>query len=175
MKGLASTACRALLAAALLSACGGEGGTTDPSADPLRGLRATTATDSAGTNTVTQDTARATPGPVPDSLAAGPGYFRGVVRSSEGTAGPDTLASSVRLKDVLVVAYPWRADGSLGPAAASATTNDRGEWQLATIPGGPYKVTFTPPANGAYAGVWVTSTAHPRSHEWPWWVTLPRR
>jgi hypothetical protein len=174
MKVHASVLCRALLATALLSACGSDG-PTDPEADPLRGLRGATASDSAGTTTVTQDTARATPGPLPDSLTAGPGYFHGVVRGSGGTTGPDTLATSLRIKDVQVVAYPWRADGSLGPAAATTTTNERGEWQLATVPGGAYKVTFTPPVSSPYAGVWVTATAHPHSHDWPWWVTLPRR
>jgi hypothetical protein len=153
-----------LALAAGLAACDDTDG-VGPSTDPLQGLRSTSATDSAGNAAPTQ----------PPQMA-GPGYFRGVVRTSQLTAGgPDTLANSVRVANVQVTAYQRRPDGTAGTQVASTTTNDRGEFQLATMPGGEYIVTFVPPSGSAYQGVWVTAEAHPRSHEWPWWVTLPKK
>jgi len=145
-----------------LAACSSDE-STKPSTDPLVGLRSTSATDSAG---------NAPPATQP---ASGPGYFRGVVRASEWSGGPDTLANSTRVANVQVTAYQRHTDGSAGDMAGSTTTNANGEWQLATLPGGEYVVTFVPPSSSPYQGVWVTATASPSSHEWPWWVTLPKR
>ena len=155
-----------LLALAVgLAACDDTDG-IGPTTDPLQGLRSTAATDSAGN-------AAPTGQPAPTS---GPGYFHGIVRTSQLTAGgPDTLANSVRLANVKVTAYQRQTDGSAGTQVASTTTNDRGEWQLASLPGGEYVVTFVPPSGSAYQGVWVLARAHPTSHEWPWWVTLPKQ
>ncbi|HYD53180.1 MAG TPA: carboxypeptidase-like regulatory domain-containing protein [Gemmatimonadaceae bacterium] len=148
-----------LILAAAAAACGGESAAPEP--DPLDGLRNTVARDSAGNAP-------------PAQSVAGPGHFRGTVRASEWTGGPDTLANSVRIAGVRVIAYQRRADGSAGAQAASTTTDARGEWQLPTLPGGEYVVTFTPPESAGFQGVWTIATAHPKSHEWPWWVTLPR-
>jgi hypothetical protein len=160
---------------ALVAACT-EGTPTEGDQSPLAGLARSAASDSAGNAPpgTAPDTAQAIPG-LPDSLNAGPGYFRGIVRSSESVQGPDTLADSKRLADVKVVAYPRQANGEPGAQAASVITNAQGEWQLPALPSGNYIVTFTPPASSAYQGIWVIATAHPRSHEWPWWVTLPKR
>jgi hypothetical protein len=159
----------------LIAACS-DSTSTEREQSPLAGLSRSAASDSAGNAPpgTAADTAQAVPS-LPDSLNAGPGHFRGVVRSSEGVSGPDTLAGSKRLADVKVVAFPRQANGEPGAQVAAVTTNAQGEWQLPTMPSGNYIVTFTPPANSTYQGIWVIATAHPRSHEWPWWVTLPKR
>jgi hypothetical protein len=134
---------------------------------PIKGLLQSTAKDSAGSP--------------PPSAPSGstPGYFRGIVRGSEGAQGPDTLGTSVKIANVAVAAYPRLASApsetKTGPLAASTTTNDKGEFQLPELPGAEYVVTFTPPQGSTYAGVWVTATAHAHSSDFPWWVTLPLR
>jgi hypothetical protein len=134
---------------------------------PLSGLAKSTLTDSAGT----------TPPPTPASPS--PGYFRGVVRSSEGAQGPDTLGTSIKIPNVRVAAYPRLTsapgDTKTGPLAASVTTDANGLFQLPELAGGEYVVTFTPPDGSKYLGVWVTATAHGQSSQYPWWVTLPTR
>jgi hypothetical protein len=149
--------------------------------DPLAGLEQSSANDSSGNAlppTSGHDTATATPGgPVGgiDTLQSEPGYFRGIVRSSEMIQGADTLAGSVRIPDVKVDAYARLNNGDPGALAASVVSNAQGEWQLPTLAAGHYVVTFTPPANSAYQGVWVTATPNSHSHDYPWWVTLPKK
>jgi hypothetical protein len=77
-----------------------------------------------------------------------------------------------------VTAYPRLSTEPIpdvGPAAASVVTGADGKFQLPTLPGGEYVVTFNPPASSIYAGVWVTATAFDGSSEWPWWVVLPKK
>lgn len=130
----------------------------------IRGLNQSVAIDSTGA---------AAPGAPTD----GPGHFHGTVLgpSPVGATG-DTLASAPRVSNVVVVAYPLLArDGAeveLGDAAATAITGADGKFTLPTLPGGEYVVTFTPPADGPYGGVWVTAMAHSGSHAHPWWVVL---
>ncbi|HEX6050661.1 MAG TPA: carboxypeptidase-like regulatory domain-containing protein, partial [Gemmatimonadaceae bacterium] len=138
-----------LFAAAMCVGC--ESPTRAPQLD-LQGLRQSTPTDSAGS-------------PVPPgSSEATPGYIRGVVRSSElkQPTGPDTLVNSVRLAGVRVVALPvtdlTKLPPTTGAAAAEVTTNANGEFTLPQLPGGPYVVTFTPPAGSDYQGVWTVAT-----------------
>jgi len=167
-----------IVAAAL--ACSSQDG-TGVDQGPLAGLKQSSATDSSGNSlppTSGHDTATASPGGSTggiDTLHSEPGYFRGYVRSSEVIQGTDTLAGSVRIPDVKVDAYARLADGAAGALTASVVSNAQGEWQLPTLPAGHYVVTFTPPANSQYQGVWVTATPNSHSHEWPWWVTLPKK
>src|SRR5262245_20291605 len=132
---------------------------------PITGLAKSTLTDSAGT----------TPPPAPSTPTAG--YFRGVVRGSEGAQGPDTLGTSVKIPNVRVAAYPRLASSpgetKTGPLAASVLTGSDGAFNLPELAGGEYVVTFTPPEGSKYSGVWVTATAHSQSSQYPWWVTLP--
>jgi hypothetical protein len=76
---------------------------------------------------------------------------------------------------VVVTAYPKlssSADPDLGPAAASVVTGSDGKFQLPTLSGGEYVVTFNPASGSPYGGVWVTATAHSGSSTFPWWVVL---
>jgi hypothetical protein len=175
-------ACLGALIVAAAIACADKGTTSIDGNDPLAGLKQSSATDSSGNSlppTSGHDTATATPGGGGtggiDTLHSEPGYFRGYVRSSEVIQGVDTLAGSVRIPDVKVDAYARLANGDAGALTASVVTNAQGEWQLPVLPAGHYLVTFTPPANSQYQGVWVTATPNSHSHEWPWWVTLPKK
>lgn len=168
-----------LLVAALVACADNTGTSVDKS--PLAGLKEASATDSSGTPLgpdAGQDTAIATPGGPGgglDTLHSEPGYFRGIVRSSEVVQGPDTLAGSVRIADVKIDAYARLTNGDPGALVASTTSNAQGEWELPVLPAGHYVVTFTPAANSTYQGVWVTATPNSHSHEYPWWVTLPKK
>jgi hypothetical protein len=61
---------------------------------------------------------------------------------------------------------------TLGPAAATVTTGADGKFELPTLAGGTYVVTFNPPASSIYGGVWVTAATSATSNDWPWWVIL---
>ena len=140
----------------------------------LQGLRQTTATDSVGTP-VTSTTAETTP-----VYTGPPVQIRGVVRSSElKQPGPDTLVNSVRVAGVRVAAMPVTdlrtSPPTTGAVEAETTTNANGEFTLPPVAGGPYVVTFTPPAGSAYGGVWVTAMVDERTGQYPWWVTLFKR
>ena len=63
------------------------------------------------------------------------------------------------------------AEPELGPVEQSVTTGADGKFAL-TLSGGSYVVTFTPPANSIYGGVWVTASTSATSNDWPWWVIL---
>lgn len=132
---------------------------------PLAGLAPRTASDSIGNP------------PPPPPTNPTPGSFHGTVLGpSEPGAGNDSLATAPRVAGVVVsarlVTGGSEADPDLGPVAASVTTGADGKFQLPTLSGGTYVVTFTPPANSIYGGVWVTSTTSATSNDWPWWVVL---
>ena len=133
-----------------------------PAGDPLAGLTAATR----------GDTADARPTVAPSS----PGHFVGTVYGYE--AGPDTLASAVRLDDVRVTAYV-RAESAEGVVAgrqmAMVLTDAQGIFRLPTLPGGEYVVTFVPPATSPYRGGWTTAGAWQQSGDHPWHIMLPRR
>ena len=145
---------------AIAAACAD--GPAGPVGDPLAGL----AVAERG------DTASASPTSTPRS----PGYFVGTVYGYE--PGPDTLASAVRLEGARVTAYV-RVDGSEGVTAgrqvASVLTNAQGHFQLPTLPGGEYVVTFVPAATSPYRGGWTTAEAWQQSGDSPWWIMLPRK
>ncbi len=153
-------------ATVLLTACADDG-PTDVDLSPLAGLERSATVDSGGH----------APPPATDLEA---GYFRGrVLGESEPGAGDDSLETAPRLADVQVSVYPRingdDADPALGPLAATVTTDLDGDFELPPVPGGAYVVTFTPPGESEYAGVWVSTVAHSGSHEHPWWVVLPKR
>ena len=76
-----------------------------------------------------------------------PGSFHGTVLGpSQPGSGNDSLATAPRVAGAVVIAYP--------------------------VTGGTYVVTFTPPANSIYGGVWVTAATSANSNDHPWWVIL---
>ena len=133
---------------------------------PLAGLAPRTANDSVGTP------------PPPPPTNPTPGRFHGTVLGpSEPGAGNDSLATAPRVAGVVISVYPvtggTQADPTLGPATVpSITTGSDGKFQLPILVGGEYVVTFTPPANSIYGGVWVTATTSATSNDHPWWVIL---
>jgi hypothetical protein len=169
-------------------ACAGDKSPVDVGGgDALKGLTKSSSTDSAGAPVDPQGGGQ--PGPGLDTAAGNPiepvdhtpGYARGVVRGSEVVQGPDTLTNSVRIANVRVAAFPivnWNSTDpqpNMGPPAAEVFTNANGEFQLPELTAGHYVVTFTPPANSKYAGVWVTGTISGKTKDYPWWVTLPNK
>jgi hypothetical protein len=154
------------LIAGLAVAC--SDGPTDTDTSPLAGLAETEARDSAG-NT-----------PTPPTGTLTPGYFHGtVLGQAPPGSGNDSLANMPRISGVVVTAYALLGYSSTGPnlgtTAGTATTGSDGKFQLPTLPGGEYVVTFTPPANSVYRGVWATAYANESSADWPWWVVLPKK
>lgn len=149
----------------LLTACESNG-PTDASRSPLAGLARTTGMDSTGN----------APPPATDLQD---GYFRGrVLGASAPGAGDDSLETAPRLAGVTVHVYP-RVNGDesnpeLGPAIATMVTDANGDFETPVLTGGAYVVTFTPPESSEYSGVWVSAVAHSGSHEYPWWVVLPK-
>jgi hypothetical protein len=103
-----------------------------------------------------------------------------VLGQSEPNAGNDSLETAPRVAGVRVTAYPYLGASTsgapdLGPEAASVITGADGAFQLPELPGGEYAVTFEPPANSIYQGVWVHAISHSGSNEYPWWVVLPKK
>jgi hypothetical protein len=160
----------ALAASAFVAAACAEKSPTEVDDSPLAGLLESQATDSAGAPAPT----------APPTSPGTPGYVRGVVRAPSQNAQPgqDTLGASTRIAGAIVTAHPYVliTPDSLGPGpqVAQVVTNANGEFQLPTLPGGQYVITFSPPASLAntYGGVWTTGPIHDKSHEHPWWVTL---
>jgi hypothetical protein len=164
MQRLARTGFLLLLASTtgLAIACSDDPAGTENS--PLAGLAPRTANDSVGN-----------PAPAPTNPT--PGRFRGTVLGpSQPGAGNDSLNTAPRIEGVVVTAYPVtggsQADPTLGPAAIYVTTGADGKFQLPILAGGEYVVTFTPPANSIYGGVWVTAMTSATSNDHPWWVIL---
>ena len=138
---------------------------TGASPSPFTGLTATAGKDSTG----------APPPPPPPNPT--PGFFRGTVLGpSLPGAGNDSLTTAPRVAGVVITAYPVLSSATnpptVGPASATVTTSADGKFQLPTVSGGDYVVTFNPPPSSVYGGVWVTATAHNTSGVFPWWVVL---
>jgi len=141
----------AVLVAAMAIGCAGD--TTAPNI--LAGMVQVTVADSTGT--------------APPQEPMAPGFFRGVVMGYE--SGPDTLANAQRLAGVSVKAYARVGDQPSGDAVAAVTSDANGEWQLPTLPGGEYVVTFTPAGN-TYHGAWTIGRTSASSGEHKWWIML---
>ena len=157
------------LAAGMGAACSDDE-PTGPSTSPLDGLAQTEERDSTG----------ATPPPPGQGAPLEPGVFRGkVLGQSEPNPGNDSLQTAPRVAGVRVTAYPYlglnNGAPDLGPEAASVVTGSDGVFELPELPGGEYAVTFEPPANSSYQGVWVHAISHSGSNEYPWWVVLPKK
>jgi hypothetical protein len=120
----------------------------------------------------TSDTGTVKPPPPP----VGPGSFHGVVRGYQSGI-IDTLGTAVLLEGVTVNAYTRVASApdEVGVLAASVLTNASGVFQMPTLAGGEYVVTFTPPASSPYKGGWTLAFAGPQSNENPWWIMLPKK
>lgn len=149
------------LASGFAVAC--DDGTTDPEDSPLAGLAQRDGKDSVGN-----------PLPPPPSTPV-PGGFHGTVLGPSTPGMVDTLATAPRISDVVVKAYKViggsEVEPELGAVEQTATTGADGKFAL-TLSGGNYVVTFTPPANSIYGGVWVTASTSATSNDWPWWVIL---
>jgi hypothetical protein len=153
----------ALTAGLFVSACSDS--PTENENSPLTGLTQRGGSDSTGN-----------PLPPPPTNPT-PGSFHGTVLGpSQPGSGGDTLASAPRVAGVVVTAYPVTGGTeslpTLGSAAATVTTGADGKFQLPTLTGGTYVVTFNPPASSIYGGVWVTAATSATSNDWPWWVIL---
>lgn len=156
-----------LLAVLSIVAC--ESATDGSPRSPLAGLTQSAARDSAGTSI-----------PTGTAGTTGDGFARGtVIGPSAPGAGNDSLNTAPRIAGVRVAAYKvlggTAANPVLGAEAAAVVTGTDGKFTLPTLPGGEYRVTFTPPSTSVYAGVWVTGALHSGSSTHPWWVTLPRK
>lgn len=171
MTSYRSTAARRItvaVAACFLAACA-EQGPTPIDGSPLTGLSRAATNDSTGT-----------PVPPPPTGTTTPGYVRGTVMapSTNAPPGTDTLATATRIVGAKVTAYPRVRSTTdtlgAGPMAAQVETNNKGEFQLPTLPGGEYIITFNPPASqsAVYGGVWTVTTIHSNSHANPWWIVL---
>src|SRR5687767_1546826 len=119
----------------------------DPS--PLSGLQRVEGTDSTG---APPPDSSGSPAPNP----ASPGYVLGTVLGpSAPGAGNDSLNTAPRIAGVKVTALsrvaPTAGDTiGIGPAVATVTTGADGKFQLPTLPGGEYFVTFVPPEGSPY-------------------------
>jgi hypothetical protein len=147
----------------LLAACSDGTASNGIESGPLAGLVASQ----------TNDTSAATP----PQASTDPGYFRGTVMApgSPGGGG-DTLATKPRIAGVKVTIYPrigTDVPPEAGDEAGSVVTGVDGLFQLPTLPAGEYIVTFVPPANSQYAGVYAFGPLNSNSKDYPWWVTLP--
>ena len=150
-------------AAGLTVAC--SDGPTESEDSPLAGLAQRDAADSVGN-----------PLPPPPTNPT-PGSFHGTVLGpSEPGSGNDSLATAPRVLGAVVTAYPvtggTEVNPTLGNVAATVTTGADGKFQLPTLAGGTYVVTFNPPASSIYGGVWVTAATSANSNDHPWWVIL---
>jgi hypothetical protein len=132
--------------------------------DPLAGLAQRDGRDSTGN-----------PLPAPPSTPVAGGFHGTVLGPSTPGQGNDTLATAPRIEGVVVKAFKivggTQAEPELGPVEQAVTTGADGKFAL-TLSGGDYVVTFTPPSNSIYGGVWVTASTSTTSNEWPWWVIL---
>jgi hypothetical protein len=138
-----------------------------PESSPLAGFSQQQGRDSVGNSLP----------PAPSVPTAG--GFHGTVLAPSGshTPGQDTLATAPRIAGVVVNAYKWQAgsyEGDkpvLGALEQTVTTGADGKFAL-DLSGGDYVVSFTPPANSEYGGVYVTASTSANSNQWPWWVIL---
>lgn len=132
--------------------------------DPLAGLAQRDGRDSTGN-----------PLPAPPSTPVAGGFHGTVLGPATPGQGVDTLATAPRIEGVVVKAFKvtggTQANPALGPVEQTATTGADGKFAL-TLSGGDYVVTFTPPENSIYGGVWVTASTSATSNQWPWWVIL---
>lgn len=152
------------VAAVALVACSDK--TTGVANKPLAGLSLSETNDTT-----------VSPPPDTSTWTPQPGSFHGVV--FHPGAGPDTIGTAIRVANVAIVVYPqtgWNgSEPQLGDPVASFSSNANGEFQAPTIDGGPYIVTFTPPADSPYRGVYVQALVYNESNSGQWWISLPSK
>jgi hypothetical protein len=141
-----------------------------PPSSPLDGLVQVEERDSTG----------AIPVPPGEGGPLEPGIFRGrVLGQADPGVGDDTLETAPRLGGVEVTAYELISSNggvpNVGPEVASVVTGSDGTFQFPELPGGEYVVTFEPPQNSIYRGVWVTAIVHSGSGDLPWWIVLQKK
>ena len=147
------------------SACS-SGDPAGPDTSPLAGLSKATANDTS--NSTHQPTGE------------GPGYIRGtVLGQSPPGAGNDSLNTAPRVAGVVVTIYTRKAGTGTavetGDVKGTVTTGADGLFTLPTLPSGEYVVTFVPPRNSIYYGVWVHGELHENSAMYPWWIVLQKK
>lgn len=147
------------------SACS-SGDPAGPDTSPLAGLSKATANDTS--NSTHQPTGE------------GPGYIRGtVLGQSPPGAGNDSLNTAPRVAGVVVTIYARKAGTGTavetGDVKGTVTTGADGLFTLPTLPSGEYVVTFVPPRNSIYYGVWVHGELHENSAMYPWWIVLQKK
>jgi hypothetical protein len=152
----------AAVAVATIVACA-QDGATSPEHSPLAGL------NKAGT----VDTSNSTHVPTGE----GPGFYRGtVVGQWDYAAGVDSTKAAPRLAGVVVTIYLRNEiTGQIGEAKGSVTTAADGAFKLPLLPAGHYAVTFVPPENSGYYGVYAFGDLRENSSEFPWWVVLSKK
>ncbi len=149
--------------AVVLAACSDSSGPL-PDSDPLAGLA----------ETVRGDTAT----PPPSTTPTTPGKFVGTIRGHTPGAGTDTLQSSELLQGVRVTAFvrtELNGQTAAGVQVATTLTNAQGYFQLPTLPGGEYVVTFVVPTGSQYQSGWTVGEAWEGSLNSPWFIMLPRK
>ena len=151
-----------LALAALVAACGDDPSSPADGAS-LDGFVSAQRNDSTG-------------GPPPDTVAEGPGRFKGIVRGYTPGA-VDTTATLVVLGNVKVTAYEYEGtmnQPALRDPVAQTFSDLQGRFELPTLPGGNYVVTFVPPASSGYRPGWTIGWAWPRSGDNDWQIHLPK-
>ena len=152
--------CAAAAYSVLMIACS-SGTAPDPS--PLEGLAQTTRGDTA---TIPPTTTAPTPGSFVGTIL---GYVPGV--------GGDTVGTAEKLVGVRVTAFVrTEANGATaaGTQVATTLTDANGYFQLPTLPGGEYVVTFVVPQGSPYRSGWTVGTAWRGSRNSPWFIMLRR-
>jgi hypothetical protein len=148
-------------------ACGDKGA-ADPvvvtTTSPLAGLQRGQTNDSA-------------PGAPSTPPATSSGAIHGTVRGPAAPgSGPDTMVTAPRIANVKVTAYTIASNtgGEVAPGdqVATTTTNASGEFQLPTLPGGNYVVTFIPPAESKYRGQYTSGPVNSQTDRYPWYIVL---
>ena len=150
-----------VLVAGLFAACAHDSSTA-PTGGPLAGLNETTSNDSASTT---------------NQSNSGPGYFHGTVLGTP-TPGPDSMATAPRIANVSVTIYQevrTAAGIQAGTEMGSVLTNTAGQFTLPMLPAGDYVVTFVPPSDSPYHGMYASGPLNGNSPDYPWWVVLSKR
>jgi hypothetical protein len=97
--------------------------------------------------------------------------------------GVDTMISAPNLADVEVKAYKHLGYAGnevlIGEQVGSLTTDANGWFGYLSLPPGKYAITFTPPANSAFRGIYVTYESHGSAPNNTvaslWGIYLPRK
>ena len=86
------------------------------------------------------------------------------------------MVTAPRIANVKVTAYTIASNtgGEVAPGdqVATTTTNASGDFQLPTLPGGNYVVTFIPPAESKYRGQYTSGPVNSQTDRYPWYIVL---